>query len=79
MRTFLGKSDFYWRLMVLAEQWQRSLHANVLSVQREFCSYNVPSIVGKRTGYEGTGPAFFGVSQTCLAQTAFGSGTKYSF
>ena len=33
MRTFLGKSDFYWLLMVLAEQWQCSLYANVLSVQ----------------------------------------------
>ena len=33
MRTFLGKSDFYWPLMVLAEQWQCSLYANVPSVQ----------------------------------------------
>ena len=33
MRTFLRKSDFYWPLMVLAEQWQCSLYANVLSVQ----------------------------------------------
>ena len=33
MRTFLGKSDFYWPLMVLAEQRQCSLYANVLSVQ----------------------------------------------
>ena len=32
MRTLLGKSDFYWPLMVLAEQWQCSLCANVLSV-----------------------------------------------
>ena len=28
-----GKSDFHWPLMVLAEQWQCSLYANVLSVQ----------------------------------------------
>ena len=33
MRTFLGKSDFYWPLMLLAEQWQCSLYANVLFVQ----------------------------------------------
>ena len=33
VRTFLGKSDFYWPLMVLAEQWQCSLYANVLFVQ----------------------------------------------
>ena len=33
MRTFLGKSDFCWPLMVLAEQWQCSLYANVLFVQ----------------------------------------------
>ena len=33
MRTILGKSDFYWPVMVLAEQWQCSLYANVLSVQ----------------------------------------------
>ena len=33
MRTFLGKSDFHWPLMVLAEQWQCPLYANVLSVQ----------------------------------------------
>ena len=31
-RTFLGKSDFYWPVMVLAEQWQCSMYANVLSV-----------------------------------------------
>ena len=54
MRTFLGKSDFYWPLMVLAEQWQCSLYA----LCPEFCSYYVPSILGKRTGYERTGPAF---------------------
>ena len=28
-----GESDFYWPLMVLAEQWQCSLYANVLFVQ----------------------------------------------
>ena len=28
-----GKSDFHWPFMVLAEQWQCSLYANVLSVQ----------------------------------------------
>ena len=33
MRTILGKSAVYWPLMVLAEQWQCSLHANVFSVQ----------------------------------------------
>ena len=33
MRTFLGNSDFYCPFMVLAEQWQCSLYANVLSVQ----------------------------------------------
>ena len=33
MRTVLGESDFYWPLMVLAEQWQCSLYANVLPVQ----------------------------------------------
>ena len=33
VRTFLGKSDFYWPLMLLAEQWQCSLYANVLFVQ----------------------------------------------
>ena len=33
MRTFLGKSDFYWPLMLLAEQWHCSLYANVLFVQ----------------------------------------------
>ena len=29
-----GKSDFYWPLMVLAEQWQCSLHANKKTLQR---------------------------------------------
>ena len=29
----LGKFDFYWPLMVVAEQWLCSLYANVLSVQ----------------------------------------------
>ena len=33
VRTFLRKSDFYWPLMLLAEQWQCSLYANVLFVQ----------------------------------------------
>ena len=33
MRTFLGKSDFYWPLMVLAGQRQCSLYANILSAQ----------------------------------------------
>ena len=31
--VFVGKPDFYWPLMVLAEQRQCSLYANVLSVQ----------------------------------------------
>ena len=56
-RTFLGKSDFYWPLMVLAEQWQCSLYANVLSVQSSVPTMTVPSIFGKWTDYEGTGPS----------------------
>ena len=63
MGTFLGKSDFYWPLMVLAEQWQCSLLSNVLCqcpLCTQFCSYYVPSICGKPTVYERTGPAFSG-------------------
>ena len=57
MRTFLGKSDF---LLALDGP---SRTVAMLSVCQcplcpELCSYYVPSIFGKRTGYEGTGPAF---------------------
>ena len=61
MRTFLGESGFYWPSMVLAEQWQCILLSNVLCqcpLGTEFCPYYVPSIFGKPTGYERTGPAF---------------------
>ena len=51
--------------MVLAEQWQYSLYANVLSVQS-----SVPSMFlyffGKRTGYEGTGTAFSDFWAVCF-------------
>ena len=53
MRTFLGKSDFYWPLMVLAEQWQCPLYANVLSVQSSvpttLCSYHFLQTDGLQT------------------------------
>ena len=42
MRTFWGKSDFYWPLVVLAEQWQCSLYSNVLFVQSSVPGF-VPS------------------------------------
>ena len=68
VRTFLGKSDFYWPLMLLAEQWQCSLYANVLFVQS-----SVPTMFlhffCKRTGYKPTGPAFSEFCTPSLSQT----------
>ena len=58
MRTFWGKSDFYWPWMVLAEQWQCSLYAPMSSLSRLLfllCSFY---FLCKRTGYKRTGPAF---------------------
>ena len=49
MRTFLGKSDFYWPLMVLAEQWQCSLYVNVLSVQSSVPSMFLHFLNGRVT------------------------------
>ena len=57
VRTFLGKSDFYWPLMLLAEQWQCSLYANVLFVQSSVPAMFLPFFC-KPTGYKPTGSAF---------------------
>ena len=57
VRTFLGKSDFYWALVVLAEQWQCSLSANG-PLCPEFCSYYVPSIFANGRVTNGRVPPF---------------------
>ena len=49
-KTFLGKSDFSWPLMVLAEQWQRSVCQCPLCP--EFCSYYVPSFFSQTDGLQ---------------------------
>ena len=48
VRTLLGKSDFYWPLMVLAEQWQCSLYANVLFVQSSVPTMFLPFFANGR-------------------------------
>ena len=75
MRTFLGKSVFYWPLMVQAEQWQCSLYANVLPVQS-----SVPTMflqfLAKRTGSEGTGPACSEIFAQIMQELIFGKGMR---
>ena len=57
MRTFLEKSDFYWPLMVLAEQWQCSLYANVLTVQSSVPTMFLHFL--KTDGLQTNGPRLF--------------------
>ena len=49
MRTFLGKSDFYWPLMVLAEQWQYMPMSSLSRVLFIRCSFNFLQTEGLQT------------------------------
>ena len=51
---FVGKSDFYWPLMVLAEQRQCSLYANVLSVQSSVPTMFLHLLANRRSRTDGS-------------------------
>ena len=67
MRTFLGKSDFYWPLMVLGKQWQCPLYANVLSIQSSVPTMFLHFLANGRVT-KGRVPPLLGAMQCFLLQ-----------